>query len=163
MEIILIAALAENGIIGKNNRLIWHLPNDLKHFKKMTSGHAVIMGRKTFESIGKALPERENIIITRNTDYTVPGIKIAGSLRKAISSVGDQTEKVFIIGGGEIYRQALDIVDTLEITKVHHNFCGDVTFPEIDLEKWKKSPEVFHYKDEKNPYNYSFITYKKSR
>lgn len=161
MEIILIAAVSDNGIIGKGNRLIWHLPSDLKRFKKLTSGHAIIMGRKTFESIRKALPERENIVITRNTDYSASGIKTSDSLRKAISSIRDQTEKIFIIGGGEIYREALDMADTLEITKVHHAFCGDITFPRIDPEKWDKSFESFHSKDEKHLYNYSFITYKK--
>ncbi|XOD69204.1 MAG: dihydrofolate reductase [Flavobacteriales bacterium AspAUS03] len=163
MELVLIAAVADNGVIGKDNSLIWHLPNDLKRFKRLTSGHLMIMGRKTFESIGKPLPYRENIVITRNPHYAALGIRTAVSLQEAIALVRRQTEKVFIIGGGEVYVQALDMVNTLKITRVHHYFLGDVKFPEIIPEQWEKSFEVFHTKDKFHPYDYSFITYKRKR
>ncbi|XCI75295.1 MAG: dihydrofolate reductase [Flavobacteriales bacterium] len=163
MELVLIAAVADNDVIGKDNGLIWHLPNDLKRFKRLTSGHTVIMGRKTFESIGKPLPHRDNIVITRNPRYTALGIKTAVSLQETIASVRSQTGKVFIIGGGEVYIQALDMVDILEITRVHHHFLGDVKFPEIIPRQWEKFFEVFHTKDEYHHYDYSFIAYKRRR
>ena len=158
----IIAAIAENYALGKDNDLIWHLPADLKRFKKRTSGHTIIMGRKTFESIGKPLPNRTSIIITRNSNYFKDGCLIANSLEKALE-LADSEKEVFIIGGAQIYRQALEsnLVDALDITLVHKKFDADVFFPEIDKSIWKeKSKEDFNA-DEKNKYAYSFISYNK--
>lgn len=156
-----IAAKAENNIIGNNNELIWHLPNDLKRFKQLTSGHPVIMGRKTFESIGKPLPNRTNIVITRNHDWFSEGIVIVNSLEEAIEKAKETDHDVFIIGGGNIYNQALWMSDTLEITEVHHEFDGDTHFPEIDSNEWKEVYRERFPKDEKHSFEYSFIRYER--
>lgn len=159
MEIILIAALDNNNIIGHKNYLLCNLPNDLKHFKDLTLYHTIIMGRKTFESINRPLSYRDNIVITRNHNYSYPGIKINTSLKNAIYSIRNK-KKIFIIGGGEIYKQTIDIAHTLEITRIYYNFIGDIKFPEINLKKWYKISEVVYLKDKNHLYNYSFITYK---
>ena len=160
--ITIIAAIAKNNALGKDNDLIWHLPADLKRFKQRTTGHTIVMGRKTFESIGKPLPNRTSIIITRNNNYYKDGCLIANSLHEAIK-LAEKDKEIFIIGGAQIYKQALenDLVDTLDITLVHHNFEADVYFPKIDDSIWQeKSREDFKV-DEKNKYNYSFISYQK--
>jgi len=136
MEISIIVAIAENGVIGGGNELLWHIPDDLKRFKRITSGHSVIMGRKTFESIGKPLPNRRNIVITRNSEFRVDGIEVANSLRTALEMTKSEDE-VFIIGGGEIYRQALPLANKLYITRVHDKYEGDTFFPDIDIHEWK--------------------------
>ncbi|NJN50135.1 MAG: dihydrofolate reductase [Polaribacter sp.] len=158
----MIAAIAKNNALGKDNDLLWHLPADLKRFKNTTSGYPIIMGRKTYESIGKPLPNRTNIIITRNTDYFVDGCLIARNLQDALQLVKD-VEHVFIIGGAQIYKQALEqeLADFLDITLVHQNFEADVFFPKIDSKKWKLISQEDFKKDEKNPLNYSFLKYKK--
>ena len=158
--ITIIAAIGKNGELGKNNDLIWHLPNDLKRFKKVTAGHHVIMGRKTFESLGKPLPNRTNIIITRNSTYTAEGCVIVNSLQEAIEAA-QEDENPFILGGAQIYKQALEIADVLDLTRVDASLEADAFFPEIDLEKWKVVAREDHQKDEKHQYNYSFVTYKK--
>ena len=135
----IIVATSENGVIGVDNKLPWYLPEDLKRFKKLTENNVVIMGRKTYESIGKPLPNRFNIVISRNKDLTIPGCLVVNSLEKALYKAGSD-KKVFIIGGGEIYRQSLEYVDKIYLTKVHINVEGDTTFPNIDdLPGWKLS------------------------
>ncbi|MEN8966567.1 MAG: dihydrofolate reductase [Polaribacter sp.] len=160
--ITVIAAIAKNNALGKNNDLIWHLPADLKRFKKVTSGHYILMGRNTFESIGKPLPNRTTIIITRNKNYFKEGCLIANSLEKAIELAKDE-EQIFIIGGAQIYKETIakDLADQLDITLVHKEFDADVYFPEIDLQKWKIVAREDFKADEKNEYEYSFLSYQK--
>lgn len=153
-EIIVIAAVAKNRVIGRDNQLLWSIPEDMKHFKELTQGHPVIMGRKTWESIPvkfRPLPNRKNIIISRQTDFISPGGYLAHSLDEALSKVID-SPTVFIIGGGEIYAQAMTIATRLEITEVKQEPDGDAWFPEIDLAYWKKEKEVYRE-------GYSFVTY----
>lgn len=157
----LVVAKSDNNVIGHDNQLIWHLPNDWKHFKEITTGHPIIMGRKTFESIGRALPNRTNIIITRNKNYSIENTKVAHSLNEAIEIAKKIDEDIFIIGGGKIYEQALDLVDILEVTEVHENFEGDTYFPVIDLNVWKEISRIKHHKDEKNKFDYSFVRYER--
>ncbi|MDC0177647.1 dihydrofolate reductase [Polaribacter sp.] len=159
--ITMIAAIAKNNALGKDNDLIWHLPSDLKRFKKTTSGHHILMGRNTFESIGKPLPNRTTIIITRNKNYSKEGCLVAHSLEEAIQMAAKDAA-IYIIGGAQIYKEAIDkkLVDTLDITQVHHEFEADVFFPIIDLDYWEETKRVDFEADEKNKYNYSFITYK---
>jgi dihydrofolate reductase len=162
MIITIIAAIAKNNALGKNNDLIWHLPADLKRFKKITTGHYIIMGRNTFESIGKPLPNRTTIIITRNKNYFKEGCLIAHSLEQALEMAKDE-EKVFVIGGAQIYKYAMEhnLVDTLDITLVHHEFEADVYFPEIDSEIWEQVEIESFTAHEKNKLDYSFVRYKK--
>jgi dihydrofolate reductase len=160
--ITIIAAIANNNALGKDNDLIWYLPADLKRFKKVTSGHHILMGRNTFESIGKPLPNRTTVIITRNKAYKAEGCIVVDSIEKAIE-VAKEDAKIFIIGGAEIYKQTItsNLVDQLDITKVHHEFEADVYFPEIDSAIWKEVSREDFEADEKNTYDYSFISYKK--
>jgi len=158
--IIIIAAIARNNALGKDNQLIWHLPADLKRFKRITSGHHVIMGRKTYESLGKPLPNRTNIIISRNKDYTAKGCLVRNSLEEAIESAKEDPSP-FILGGAEIYKQAIEIADVLDLTFVHHDFEADAFFPEIDPEIWEEISHEDFKADEKNKYDYSFVTYKR--
>ncbi|OSY86989.1 diacylglycerol kinase [Tenacibaculum holothuriorum] len=160
--ITIIAAIANNNALGKDNDLIWHLPADLKRFKKVTSGHHILMGRNTFESIGKPLPNRTSVIITRNNDYFVDGCLIANSIEDAIELVKED-DHIFLIGGAQIYKQAIEkkLVDKLDITYVHHDFEADVFFPEIDLTQWKEVSREDFKADEKNKYNYSFVSYER--
>lgn len=158
--ITIIAAIAKHNALGKDNDLIWHLPADLKRFKKTTTGHHIIMGRNTFESIGKPLPNRITVIITRNTGYKAEGCIVVNSLEKALE-VAKYDETPFIIGGAQIYEQAIAIADKLDITEVHHSFEADVFFPKIDSNIWKEVNREHFIADEKNKYDYSFITYEK--
>lgn len=153
----IIVAKSRNGVIGDSNKLIWRLPADLANFKKITTGHSIVMGRKTFESIGKPLPGRRNIIITRNPDYEVKDCEVVNSLEEALLLTGNDC---FIIGGGEIYKQSLDIASKIYLTLVDEDFTGDTIFSELD-DNWFKSSEENFSSDEKNPYNYSFITYER--
>ena len=137
MNISIIVAIAENGVIGNNNQLIWHIPGDLKRFKALTMGHHIVMGRKTWESIGRPLPGRKSIVVSRNGNYSVEGAVVVNSLNDAISMASGDDE-IFIIGGGELYRQALPIANRLYLTKVHRSFEGDVSFPEINMAEWKE-------------------------
>lgn len=162
MKIIIIAAIADNLVIGDNNSMIWKLPEDIKRFKKITMGNYVLMGRKTFESIKKPLIGRKNIVITRNNNYICTGIQVVSSLDEIIFSLKKKNIKqVFIIGGGEIYNQTINIAHTLEITIIHNTFKGDTKFPIIMPELWKKTREICYLKNKNNIYNYSFITYKR--
>ncbi|HYH55692.1 MAG TPA: dihydrofolate reductase [Anseongella sp.] len=160
MSLSILAAKAENNVIGKDNRLIWRLPADMKHFRELSMGGTVIMGRKTFESIGKALSGRKNIVISRQQNYRAPGCETVHSLGEAIEA-SRQEENVFIIGGGEIYRQALALAGTLYITEVHGHFEGDTFFPDIDQNIWTETFREDHQADDKNPYDYSFVTYQR--
>lgn len=154
----MIAAVAENNALGKNNDLLWHLPNDFKRFKEVTSGHHIIMGRKTFESFPKPLPNRTHVIITRQKDFQFEGCIVVSNLEKAIAAC-PKNEAVYIIGGGEIYTQSISFADELDITRVHHSFDADVYFPEIDPEIWELTSETFNPKDEKHLFDYTFQTF----
>ena len=156
--VIMIAAVAENNAIGKNNDLLWHLPNDFKRFKEITSGHHIIMGRKTFESFPKPLPNRTHVIITRQNDFEHEGCIVVQNIEKALS-VCPVNENLYIIGGGEIYQQSISFADQLDITRVHHSFDADVYFPEIDPEIWELTSETFHQKDERHLFDYTFQTF----
>lgn len=158
--ITIMAAVADNNALGKNNDLIWHLPADLKRFKKLTHGHHVIMGRKTFESLGKPLPHRMNIIITRNPDYIAKGCIVVNSLEEALKAAAPD-DNPFILGGAEIYAQAMEIADRMDITHIHHSFDADAFFPEIDKKLWEETGREDHPADDRNPYAYSFVQYKK--
>ena len=160
-ELTIIAAAAENNAIGKGNELIWHLSDDLKRFKDLTNGHHIIMGRKTFESFPKPLPNRTHIVITRQANYKVPnGVIVVNSLKDAIDAAKKDSQP-FIIGGGEIYKQALEIADKIELTRVHENFEADTFFPEINSSNWEEISNIFHKKDKDHDYEFSFITYKR--
>ena len=153
--------MSENDVIGKDNDLIWQLRNDLKRFKALTSGHCIIMGRKTFESFPKPLPNRTHIVITRQQNYNVPeGVIVVNSLEAAIEQAKDD-ENPFIIGGGEIYKQALAVVDTIEFTRVHHTFEGDTFFPLIREDIWEETGRVYNKKDDLHEFDFSYITYKR--
>lgn len=156
--ITIIAAVAKNNALGKNNQLLWHLPDDFKRFKTLTSGHYIIMGRKTFESFPKPLPNRTHVIITRNKDYCPEGCIVVNSLQEAIEICPKENEN-FIIGGGEIYQQSIDFADKIDITRVHQDFEADTFFPELDLNFWQLESEELHQIDEKHAYAFSFLTY----
>jgi dihydrofolate reductase len=151
----IIVAMSKNRVIGNNNELIWKLSSDLKRFKELTTGHPVVMGRKTYESIGRPLPNRRNIIITRNLEYEVDGCEVVSSLEEALLLTGSDC---FIIGGGEIYKQSLEIADKIYLTLVNKEFEGDTTFPELGSD-WATIDTKNFEADEKNEYNYSFIEY----
>jgi dihydrofolate reductase len=157
----LIAATSTNNALGKDNQLVWHLPDDFKRFKALTSGHYIIMGRKTFESFPKPLPNRTHVIISRNKNYQAPdGCVVVTSLEKAIE-VCPKNEEVFIIGGGEIYKQSVHIADKIELTKVHTVVDADTYFPEIDTQKFDLVFEEHHQKDDKHAFDFTFLTYLK--
>ncbi len=154
----MIAAVAENNALGKNNDLLWHLPNDFKRFKEVTSRHYIIMGRKTFESFPKPLPNRTHVIITRQQDFQHESCIVVDTLKKAIAAC-PKNEDIFIIGGGEIYTQSIHFADQLDITRVHHSFDADVYFPEIDSKIWELTSETFNPKDERHLFDYTFQTF----
>jgi len=160
MNLSIIVAKATNNVIGNNNTLIWHLPSDLKYFKKLTTGNTIIMGRKTFDSIGKPLPNRRNVIITRNSNLKIEGCEVVNSLEEAIQ-LSSSDENVFIVGGADIYRQSMTMAQTLYVTEVHAEFNGDSYFPEIEPSKWIEIKREDHNADEKNSLDYSFVTYNK--
>ncbi|WP_394660079.1 dihydrofolate reductase [uncultured Chryseobacterium sp.] len=157
----IVVAMGEKNEIGFENRLLWHLPRDLKHFKEITLGHPVIMGRKTYESIGKPLPNRTNIVVSRKTDWFEEGILIVGSIKEAVKFAKKIDEEIFIIGGGKIYEQMMDITDRLEVTVVKAELEADTYFPKIDPKVWKKTDEVCHEKDEKHEHDFCFQTYER--
>jgi dihydrofolate reductase len=157
----IVVAMGEKNEIGADNQLLWHLPKDLKHFKDLTSGHPIIMGRKTYESIGKALPNRTNIVISRKKNWFEEGILIVGSIKEAVKFAKKIDENIFIIGGGNIYEQTMEVADKLEVTLVKAQLEADTFFPKIDPKIWKLTDEVFHEKDDKNQYDFSFQTYVK--
>tara|TARA_B100000989_G_C19492308_1_gene450381 strand:- start:410 stop:904 length:495 start_codon:yes stop_codon:yes gene_type:complete len=157
-ELTIIAAASSNNVIGLNNKLIWNIPKDLKRFKKLTESHCVIMGRKTFESLPYPLPNRLNIVITRNSKYHHDGIVICRNIQEALKHCNNDSQP-FIIGGGEIYSQTIDIVDKIELTRVHKNFDGDAYFPKIPSKKFRLVNEENNPKDNLTNIEYSFLTY----
>lgn len=158
----LIVAMAKNRVIGANNTLPWHLPADLKHFKALTTGHHIVMGRKTFDSIGKALPGRTSVVITRNADYFVPGVIVTNSLEAALSACGADKE-IFVIGGAEIFIQALGLADTLYITEIKRDVAGDVSFPEFDKKEWQEISRAIHHQETPEPLEYHFVEYRRKQ
>lgn len=159
-DITLIAAASENQALGKDNRLIWHISDDLKRFKRLTSGHCVIMGRKTFESMPKALPNRKNIILTRNTSYQANNAFVAHTVKQALK-LADKDTKPFVIGGGEIYSLFLSVAVSIELTRVHEHFEADAFFPKIDMKQWNLTKEEKHTASFDQPFAYSYLTYRK--
>ena len=156
MIVSIIVAIGENNAIGKNNQLLWHLPADLRHFKNTTSGHTIIMGRKTFDSVGKPLPNRRNIVVTRQ-DIKIEGCEVVKSIDDAIALCKGE-EEVFIGGGAEIYRLAMAKTDRIYLTIVHKIFDADTFFPEINFSEWVETAHEDHQPDDKNKLPYSFIT-----
>jgi len=156
--ITLIAAAGENNELGKDNDLVWHLPDDFKRFKQLTTGHHIIMGRKTFESFPKPLPNRTHIVITRNPNYKKEGAVVTNSMESALEIAKNDNE-IFIIGGGEIYTLGLNFATKIELTRVHANFDVDTYFPNIPQEDWKLTNEVFHDKDERHQHSFTYQTF----
>ncbi len=156
--VIMIAAAAENNALGKDNQLLWHLPDDFKRFKQMTTGHPIIMGRKTFESFPSPLPNRQHIVITRQNDYHPASCDVVANLEDAFK-MAHSSDAIFIIGGGEIYDLALPYADTIELTRVHAEFEADAFFPKLNLGEWRLTKSEFHPKDDKHQYNFSYETY----
>jgi len=160
-QLIIIAAAAENNALGIDNDLPWHLPDDFKRFKMLTTGHKIIMGRKTLESFPKALPNREHIVVTRDRTYSpkFPCV-VVHSLEEAITlTKGDA--KAYIIGGGEIYQQSLSFATHIELTRIHATFEADTFFPELDLTQWELIEEAHHPKDDRHLYDFTYLTYRK--
>lgn len=160
MLISLIVAVSENNVIGYQNKIPWHLPADFAYFKKMTLGKPVIMGAKTFESIGKALPGRKNIVLNSDPNYKAQGAIIVGSLEEALKEAGEAQE-VMICGGASVYEQFLPRADKLYLTFVHHEFEGDTFFPRFKKEEWQEVSREDHASDADNIYPYSFVVYEK--
>ena len=156
----MIAAAAENNALGKDNDLIWHISDDLKRFKRLTTGHAIIMGRKTFESMPKALPNRTNIVLTKRKDYQAQGAEVVHTVEDALELVKEDVQP-FIIGGGQIYSLFMPLCDRIELTRVHHEFEADVYFPDIDLNEFEVIAKEYVSKTEEQPYNYTYLTYQK--
>lgn len=154
----MIAAAAENNALGKDNDLLWHLPDDFKRFKQITSGHHIVMGRKTFESFPKPLPNRTSVVITRQKNYAPEGCVVVKNLEEALA-VCPKNEETFIIGGGEIYKLALPFADKIELTRVHESFEADAYFPEFSESEWKLESEEFHPTDEKHKYPFTYQTF----
>ena len=157
-ELTIIVAASANNVIGFDNKLIWNIPKDLKRFKELTQGHSVIMGRKTFESLTSPLPNRRNIVVTRNKDYSPEGIEVFSSIEDAIDVCRDDLQP-FIIGGGEIYSQTINLVDKIELTRVYKDYQGDAFFPDIPLDKFELVSELVNYLDDDSNTKYSFLTY----
>ncbi len=157
--ITIIAAAGENNSLGKDNDLVWHLPDDFKRFKELTSSNYILMGRKTFESFPKPLPNRKHLIITRQKDYKVPeNCFVFDTIENAIDF--SKNQDIWIIGGGEIYKQSMEIADRIELTRVHSEFEADTFFPDIS-DEWELSNEEFHSKDEKHKYDFTYLTYER--
>jgi dihydrofolate reductase len=159
-RIYLVAAIAANGVIGAQGRLPWHLPEDLRRFKQITLGHPVVMGRKTWESIGKPLPGRENIVITRRRDYRAPGAVLAASLDEALALCKNQ-DRVYVIGGSEVFRAALPIATGLLLTEIHRDYSGDVYWPKIDRTAWREAERETHVAA--NGISFDFVHYERVR
>ncbi len=158
----ILVACDENRVIGKDNSLIWYLPADLKRFKALTTGQVIIMGRKTYDSIGKPLPNRTNIVVTRQKNYAVQGVEVVHSLEEAILKAKSlRSDDIFVIGGAEIYQLAMSLADQIVLTKLHDIFDGDTYFPEISEKDWEIIDQIKGETDEKNPFQFSFITYQR--
>lgn len=155
-EIVLVAAVAENGVIGQGGVMPWHLPADLAHFKRVTWGHPILMGRRTFEAIGRALPGRRNIVLTRDPDFSAPGIETAASLERALERIGEATQ-VMVIGGAELYRIALPLAQRIYLTRIHARPEGDTFFPDLVPAQWCQVECKTHPTDKFHPYALSFI------
>lgn len=153
----IIVAQAENGVIGSDNRLPWHLPDDLKRFKALSLGKPIVMGRRTFESIGRPLPGRTNIVVSRQPGLAIEGTVVAQSLDAALAAAGTVPE-VVIIGGAEIFRQALPRTDVIHLTRVHARIAGDVVFPDLDSGSWRETSVEHHAADERHQYAFTFVT-----
>lgn len=153
----LIAAMARNRVIGIDNRLPWHLPEDLKHFKALTLGHPIVMGRKTFESIGRPLPGRTSIVISRNPQWQADGCLVAGSIAQGLA-LAPAADEVFVIGGAELYGQALGLAQRLYLTEIDADFAGDAYFPPIDMAQWQEAERVVH-EDDGRGFGYAFVRY----
>lgn len=156
MNVNIIVAIDQNKAIGKDNKLLWHLPNDLKFFKKTTSGHTVIMGRKTFDSIGKPLPNRRNLVISSNKDLKIEGAEVFHSIEEALEHCKQENE-VFILGGAKIYQQVYPLTQRFFVTQVHHTFDADTFFSDLNTEELRETWREDHYRDEKHDYDYSFL------
>ncbi|RZS96903.1 dihydrofolate reductase [Cecembia calidifontis] len=165
MKISIIVAKAKNDVIGKDNQLVWKLSTDLKLFKKLTTGHHIIMGRKTYESVGRPLPNRTSVVITRNKNFSLPeGHVVAHSLEEAIQiCIGRHLSQVFIIGGADIYKQAMKFADELLVTQVEAYPEGDAFFPKIDPKVWQMVSSEHYEKDQNNQYSFDFVVYKRNR
>lgn len=162
MLISLIAAVAENGVIGQENELVWHLPDDFKYFKQTTSGHPILMGRKTFESLGKPLPNRLNVVITRNADYQPEGVVVVDSLEKAIEEARKTgIAEAFVIGGAEIYRQAIASADRLYLTEVKASYEGDARFPDFNKTDWQEMSRRPHPADDRHAVAFDFVIWER--
>ena len=165
MKIVAVVAVAENGAIGKDNRLLWRLPKDMKFFKEQTIGHCIVTGRKNYESIPdkfRPLPDRTNIVITRQKDYQAPGAVVVPTIEAAVEYARSKGEdRLCVIGGGEIYRQMMDITDEILFTRVHHSFEADTFFPEPDPKVWKETWREEHKADEKHAYDFTFLRYER--
>lgn len=156
----ILVAFDENRVIGKNNALIWHLPADLKRFKALTTGHVIIMGRKTFESIGRPLPNRTTVVISRQQDLKIEGVILAHSVEEAILKAKSiSRDDIFIVGGAEIYQLSLPLADQILVTQLHDIFEGDAFFPEISPAIWEVAKQERGITDEQNAYQFSYITY----
>jgi dihydrofolate reductase len=161
MKIILVAAYAQNRVIGKNNELVWRLPNDFKHFKDLTMGHPMIMGRKTFESLGKPLPGRTSIIITRDRQYQQEGCIVVHSLEEGIAEARQLDEEIYIIGGSQIYEQALPLATKMYLTEVKASPEGDAFFPQFSTDLWQETARKSFQKDDKHDYDFDFVTWER--
>ncbi|MCF5899156.1 type 3 dihydrofolate reductase [Aeromonas veronii] len=162
MKISMIAAMAHDRVIGKDNQMPWHLPADLAHFKRVTLGKPVLMGRKTFESIGRPLPGRRNLVISRNPDYQAEGIEVVGSIEAALALLaGSSVEELMVIGGGHLYAEMLPSADCLYLTQIDLAVEGDTRFPAFDDGQWQRIACESHPADEKNPHSYSFETWQR--
>ena len=163
MKIAIIVAIAEGNAIGKDQELLCHMPADLKRFKALTTGHTIIMGRKTVESLPHALPNRRNMVLSSQPNANFPGCEVCASLPEALALCAGE-EEVFIIGGGQVYQQALALSDSLYITRIHHAFPDATTFfPELDAAQWEEIEREAHPADEKNPYPYTYVNYRRKR
>ncbi len=158
----IIVAISKNNVIGKDNKLIWHLPADLKRFKELTTGKTIIMGRKTFESLGRVLPNRKHIVLTQNKEWKIDdcNVKIISSIKELENEIEEEKEN-FVIGGATIYKLLMPYTKKMYVTKIEEEFEGDTYFPEIDENEWKIEKIENGIKDDKNPYDYKYITYKK--
>ena len=166
IDLAVIVAAAENGVIGRNNELPWHLPEDLRYFKRVTMGKPIVMGRKTFESIGRALPGRTNIVVTRQPDYIAEGVKVVASLDEALDlaegiALIDGASELMVIGGAEIYKAALARAKRIYLTEVHADVEGDAWLPEIDWAQWQEVSRESWPTSQENPYSYSFVVFER--
>jgi dihydrofolate reductase len=159
MRLSAIVAMSENRVIGVDNTLPWHLPADLQHFKKVTMGKPIVMGRKTYESIGRPLPGRCNIVMTRDITFQAPGCIVVHSMASALEAVPADSVEVFIIGGAELFETMLPSLQRLYVTIVHHDFTGDTYFPLLNMTEWQERECITHAPDDQNKYSYSFIMY----